>query len=140
MLSAGGTLEVFENKILGPDVKLFMLPTSGPNKNNCLVKTDERKKQLCLYRMFLCCFSLKKSGNVSLFRIPAVVGNQGETIRQLSQERRRLWLNAIRRTDDSWRKTEHCNDIGEYAASTLSREVHHRCWNRINQTGFHHCV
>ena len=54
-----------------------------------------------------CSNTQKKSGNVSLFRIPAVVGNQGETIRQLSQERRRLWLNAIRRSDDSWRKTEY---------------------------------
>ena len=54
-----------------------------------------------------CSNTHKKSGNVSLFRIPKVVGNQGETIRQLSQERRRLWVNDIRRSDDSCRKTEY---------------------------------
>ena len=55
----------------------------------------------------VCSNTQKKSGNVSLFWFPAVVGNQGETIRQLSQERRRLWLNVIHHSDDSWRKTEY---------------------------------
>ena len=54
-----------------------------------------------------CSNTQNKSGNVSVFRIPVVVGNQDETIRQLSQERRRLWLNAIRRSNGSWRKTEY---------------------------------
>ena len=110
MLSAGGTLEVFENKILGPDVKLFWflfcyVANVRTQRKQSLVKTEERKKQLCLPYVVLFPGSntQKKSGNVSLFRIP---GYQGETMRQLSQERRRLWLNAIRRSDDSWRKTE----------------------------------
>ena len=47
----------------------------------------------------------KKSGNVSLFRIPEVFGSQGEIIMQLSQERRRLWLSVIHRSD--YRKTEY---------------------------------
>ena len=31
-------------------------------------------------------------------------------------------------------------NIGEYEASNLSREVHHRSWKGITQTGFRHCV
>ena len=91
MLSAGGTLEVFENKILGPDVKLFLflfcyVANVRTQQKQSLVKTEERKKQLCLPYVVLFPGSntQKKSGNVSLFRIP---GYQGETMRQLSQER-----------------------------------------------------
>ena len=95
MLSAGGTLEVFENKILGPDVKLFLflfcdVANVRTQQKQSLVKTEERKKQLCLpYAVLFPAVTLRI--NLGMFHF---FGYQGETMRQLSQERRRLWLNA----------------------------------------------
>ena len=51
MLSAGGTLEVFENKILGPDVKLFLfcyVANVRTQQKQSLVKTEERKKETAM--------------------------------------------------------------------------------------------
>ena len=110
MLSAGGTLEVFENKILGPDVKLFLflfyyVANVRTQQKQSLVKTEERKKQICLpYVVLFPAVALRR--NLGMFYF---FGYQGETMRQLSQERRRLWLNAIRTVQMiySWRKTEY---------------------------------
>ena len=103
MLSAGGTLEVFENKILGPDVKLFLflfcyVANVRTQQKQSLVKTAERKKQICLpYVVLFPAVTLRR--NLGMFYFFGY--NQSETMRQLSQERRRLWLlNAIRRSDD----------------------------------------
>ena len=68
----------------------------------------------------LCCFlAVTLRRNLGMFHFfgyqdnflivsPWYPGYQGETMRKLSQtqERRSLWLNAICRSDDSWRKTE----------------------------------
>ena len=103
MLSAGGTLEVFENKILGPDVKLFLflfcyVANVRTQQKQSLVKTEERKKQICLpYVVLFPAVTLRR--NLGMFYFFGY--HQGETMRQLSQERRRLWLlNAIRHSDD----------------------------------------
>ena len=63
MLSAGGTLEVFENKILGPDVKLFLffilLCCQRQDPTKTIACEDRRKKetQTAVPTVsMLCCF------------------------------------------------------------------------------------
>ena len=51
-------------------------------------------------------------------------------MRQLSQERRPFAVQMI---------AGEKQNIGE-SEITLFREVHHRCWKGITQTGFRHCV
>ena len=68
---------------------------------------------------------------MSLFRIPAVVGNQRETLRQLSQERKRLWLNTIQMiAGENWRVFS--KQFIQGSPSTLLE--------KITQNLFHHCV
>ena len=62
--------------------------------------------------VFSCSNNNKKEG-ISLYRIPAILHNQGDEVNELSERRRNGWLSAIHRDDEKHKKTEHwrvCSD------------------------------
>ena len=59
----------------------------------------------------LCCIvscsnKQRKGLNLSFFRIPAYIKNEGPRAQELSERRRRLWFAAINREDASWKKVD----------------------------------
>ena len=59
----------------------------------------------------LCCIvscsnKQRKGLNLSFFRIPALIKNEGPRAQELSERRRRLWFAAINREDASWKKVD----------------------------------
>ena len=70
----------------------------------------------------------RKFPNLSFCRVPTVITNQGETIRALLEERRRVWLAAISRADLTERKLKNDCVCGVHFKSGCSAKL----WDRKN--------
>ena len=80
------------------------------------------------YSMLRCSNDKKKFPHLSFCRVPTVITNQGETIRALSEERRRLWLAAISRADLTEKKLKNDRVCGIHFKSGCSAKL----WDRKN--------
>ena len=59
----------------------------------------------------LCCIvscsnKQKKGLDLSFFRIPSIIRNEGTRAQELSERRRRMWFAAINREDAAWKKVD----------------------------------
>ena len=73
--------------------------------------------------MLGCSNDKKKFPLLSFCRVPTVITNQGETIRALSEERRRLWLAAISRADLTEKKMKNDRVCGIHFKSGCSAKL-----------------
>ena len=70
-----------------------------PKVNNIKLKAIDSRSKMVLRAIIGCGTRRVRDKGVYMARIPAIITNQGEEMRELTEERRKAWILAISRED-----------------------------------------